>query len=644
MGAGASLAPIAEDILELDAAKTYDLNGLSTRTKLSKEVLESIRRKSMTPLSRRKSSVKNRENNRSQLAHSMKYEVPPHVNEFLDGIGIPNFTEETGGGAAVNVSARIPNMQSERTTKLVGHVFECLGALQHLVRANQSVFPSNFDETQSVNDQNIKSIGRLLHEMVTIYGLCGDTITALLEADPDAAGVEDNLGRLPLHVCCDRDEPWMDVLQLLVEAKPEALNCRDGGGRLPLHIALDRQKPSLEVVKYLVRANPAAASARRGVGRLPIHYACFSDEPSVDIIQCLLKTHAEGAQATDVYGKLPLHYVADKVCPSFSSIQCLLEAYPPGAAVCDSHHCTPLHVVVKTGNIDTRIINLLLRADPLGASRQGQHGKLPLHIAVESQNPSELTVRMLVAAYPQGVLMAAKITPGNAVTNINIANNSSIITLNTPGGLTIMSPKDSPLQIAMAGRRFNLARVMLLVCPDNNSSTSGLLSELNWMIRRVAFLITQFGSPFPCNFEVDMQGLHASKMIISHVNSSRGGDFKEKVSHTINVEAGNRRWSATSGVFPFMLVSSLSDRGAGLCPRPDSSLGPPGLGGRLPPISSRPTPYARMMSSASNFSEHSNSNRRSFNSEEISPRPIINILHGLSKVNIDIWRLVILYL
>lgn len=457
--------------MELDAAKVYDINGLSSKKLLlSKEVIESIRRKSYTPLSRR--SVQSREFNRLQLANKLKYELPAHVNDFLDKIGI----DENSGGLAIDItSAQIPNnihvsMQNLRTTKLVGHMFECLGALQHLVRANLSVIPTNFDETQSVNDQNIRSVGRLLHEMVTIYGLCGDTITALLEADPDAAGVEDNLGRLPLHVCCDRDEPWMDVLVLLVEAKPEALNCRDGGGRLPLHIALDRQKPSLEVVKYLVQANPAAASARRGVGRLPIHYACFSDEPSVDIIQCLLKSHPGGAEATDVYGKLPLHYVADKACPSFYSIQCLLEAYPKGASVCDSHQYTPLHVAVKAGNIDLRIISLLLIADPQGASRQGQYGKLPLHIAVESQNPSELAVQMLVAAYPIGVLTATKSTPGNVGTSINPANSNinSTTALSTIGGLIITSPKDSPLQIAMVRQRFNLARVMLLVYPDNN--------------------------------------------------------------------------------------------------------------------------------------------------------------------------------
>lgn len=205
----------------------YEPNGLtSRRLHLSKDVLESVRRQSCTISTRRKgSNFKERDIFKLQFAASLKYEVPLHVTEFLDRIGVNDDKKNT----AVSISAgprahnRNISMQNEKTTKLVGHIFECLGALQHLVRSNQSDIPSDTVncETQSTNDMNTKSVGKLLHEMVTIYGLCGDTINALLEADPDAAGVEDTLGRLPLHVCCDRDEPWMDMVTALVEAKPE---------------------------------------------------------------------------------------------------------------------------------------------------------------------------------------------------------------------------------------------------------------------------------------------------------------------------------------------------------------------------------------------------------------------------------------
>jgi hypothetical protein len=207
--------------------KVYDPNGLSSRRlTLSKGVLESIRRKSYTISSRKKStSIKGRDDLKSRFAASLKHEVPQHVNEFLDKIGV---NDDKPKGVAklppviVSQNCQV-SMQNEKTTKLVAHIFECLGALQHLVRANQSDIPSESinDETQSTNDMNTKSVGKLLHEMVTIYGLCGDTINALLEAEPDAAGVEDTLGRLPLHVCCDRDEPWMDMVTALVEARPE---------------------------------------------------------------------------------------------------------------------------------------------------------------------------------------------------------------------------------------------------------------------------------------------------------------------------------------------------------------------------------------------------------------------------------------
>lgn len=193
---------------------------------MSKGVLESIRRKSYTISSRKKStSMRGRDDLKSRFAASLRHEVPQHVNEFLDKIGV---SDDKPKGIAklppVIVSQNCEvSMQNEKTTKLVAHIFECLGALQHLVRANQSDIPleSLNEETQSTNDMNTKSVGKLLHEMVNIYGLCGDTINALLEAEPDAAGVEDTLGRLPLHVCCDRDEPWMDMVTALVEARPE---------------------------------------------------------------------------------------------------------------------------------------------------------------------------------------------------------------------------------------------------------------------------------------------------------------------------------------------------------------------------------------------------------------------------------------
>ena len=63
---------------------------------------------------------------------------------------------------------------------------------------------------------------------VSIYGLCGDTLAILLASNPAAATIEDSVGRLPLHVACDCDEPWLRTVRTLVEAYPRACRERDG--------------------------------------------------------------------------------------------------------------------------------------------------------------------------------------------------------------------------------------------------------------------------------------------------------------------------------------------------------------------------------------------------------------------------------
>ena len=197
MGGGISLAPITEEILESDAARAYDPEGLSrTQLSLSKDVLQSIRRRSYTDPSfrRRRSSTSSLKNRLTLLP---KYEVPAHVNAFLEKIGIDDPARTglnassthgaavaaalpstssilpasltssrrsgsvsgagaSGGVAAAATGRRISThiapaysaaptpaagastsgkdgaapAENDRTTKLVRHIFECLGALQ----------------------------------------------------------------------------------------------------------------------------------------------------------------------------------------------------------------------------------------------------------------------------------------------------------------------------------------------------------------------------------------------------------------------------------------------------------------------------------------------------------------------------------
>ena len=234
MGGSASLLQIHHDILnEPDTVKYVDVNKSSLeRLKLSSEALANIRRKSnseiprLTPSSRKKTEKKS------------VHEVPIHIKNLLGKIGIKPTPNRTKGYNA-------------NTKKLVSHIFECLEGLQHMVQADQDLLATDesvdfVSETQSMVETNKECVGKLLHEMVAIYTLCGDTVRVLLHASPEAAKVEDNFGRLPLHVAVDHDHPWLDAIDRLIEVYPSALNRRDSVGRLPLHIAVDRQQPNID--------------------------------------------------------------------------------------------------------------------------------------------------------------------------------------------------------------------------------------------------------------------------------------------------------------------------------------------------------------------------------------------------------------
>lgn len=333
MGGGASLSHVPQEIL-YETAEWQSSCGIDTcrnQLILSRKVL---------------SNMYSRTDNVATSAgvgggeKQFTYEMPVNVIALLESIGI------YGVEACDAHHPHDAGAHSGNARKLVSHIFECLGALHHLVRASQNHQQQQYDdnhskdnetsgggnveETPSVVEMNKDSVGKLLHEMVTIYTICGDAVRVLLQSTPEAATVEDNFGRLPLHVAVDREAPWMFAVEQLLDAYPEALNRRDGGGRLPLHIAVDRKEPSLEVVRLLLLRHPAAASARRGVGRLPLHYAVFAERPNIEVLRCLLAANPDGAATADVYGRLPLHYAVDKAVQNVAVIQYLLEVFPGG--------------------------------------------------------------------------------------------------------------------------------------------------------------------------------------------------------------------------------------------------------------------------------------------------------------------------
>ena len=110
-------------------------------------------------------------------------ELPHRTQTFLKniGIGVDNLSPTSSSATHRSSSSRMMT-HNEQKTKLVSHVFECLGALEELVELDQQHSSRDLhalSETQSVCDRNTNSVGKLVHELVSIYGLCGDSLKVL---------------------------------------------------------------------------------------------------------------------------------------------------------------------------------------------------------------------------------------------------------------------------------------------------------------------------------------------------------------------------------------------------------------------------------------------------------------------------------
>lgn len=299
----------------------------------------------------------------------------------------------------------------------------------------------------------------------------------------------------------------------------------------------------------------------------------------------------------------------------------------------------------------------------------GQYGKLPLHAAIECAHPCEGTIRLLASHYPQGVFMITRIPSGamstgtgtgTSITNTGLApvtgpgiNQPQGPSTTPSGGLLGIGAKDNcPFQIAMNKNRYDLARVMLLACP---TCSALMLADLNWHVRRVAFVVTNFGTPFDIDNDMDMEDLMSlNGMVVSlspkgntRSMSRRSSDHVGYFSSPTRILLDDRRRAVQQITNTTHLSKVATARLGCLTLERDSvqlfksaisCLGSPG--GRLAPLI-RPTPYARMMGSAS-YGDRDQC--RSFASPGCSPTPPINLLHGLFIVNLDLWRLVITFL
>lgn len=125
MGASAGLMqPLRESGMDFLADDSAVWNG--NERFLTREVLAGIQVKSGTEISRKRSFSRN-----TKFTLEKAKELPQHTEEFLKKIGIED------NGVSGTPDTRTPKIHNEQKTRLVGHIFECLNALEQLVSLDQ---------------------------------------------------------------------------------------------------------------------------------------------------------------------------------------------------------------------------------------------------------------------------------------------------------------------------------------------------------------------------------------------------------------------------------------------------------------------------------------------------------------------------
>ena len=119
----------------------------------------------------------------------------------------------------------------------------------------------------------------LLHRALLDDDVSLGTIKFILKGYPDAIGLQDNNGMLPVHLACrlnkggifryDFQQNSSSVLQFLVEQDQSALEIRDAAGDSLLHHVC--KHGNSDAVLYLVEQCPSLVSSENDAGVLPVH-------------------------------------------------------------------------------------------------------------------------------------------------------------------------------------------------------------------------------------------------------------------------------------------------------------------------------------------------------------------------------------
>jgi len=123
-----------------------------------------------------------------------------------------------------------------------------------------------------------------------------DVIFFLLEKYPDAAAVQDVLGRVPLHYAISNFSP-MSTIRTLIEVCPATARASDNLGWTPLHVAANTAR-SAEMVEVLLERGSEAVVSVTKKGNTPLMCVKMSNGPDRELINTILSEEIKKFEKT----------------------------------------------------------------------------------------------------------------------------------------------------------------------------------------------------------------------------------------------------------------------------------------------------------------------------------------------------------
>ena len=221
-----------------------------------------------------------------------------------------------------------------------------------------------------------------------------ETIKMLIEANPDAMGIDGEMCFTPMHTIVSTPNEninnLLPIVAYLIEAAPSCIRIVDHFERTPLSLACSNKHITLEVVQFLYNSWPEASRLGDDDGYLPIHGLCcneqLDDNASLEILRFMLDIDIDPglvrAEGPDEH--LPIHYAIRRM--AFEPCKVLIDAYPESLRAY-SDRMLPIHIACRNGSrvdtIDT--IQYMLELDPDLINVMNRNGVHSIHIAAGSK-------------------------------------------------------------------------------------------------------------------------------------------------------------------------------------------------------------------------------------------------------------------